>query len=136
MGNRITKESLQSDTEYNREEIEFICDLLSFVLCNNYFMFGSQFYLQITGNTMGSNLAPTLAVMFMNCFEEHFVYNHECFLTHVKVWCSYIDDVFFIWQSTTESLDIFHGYLNSCLPTISFSLERDKSRLAFLDVML
>lgn len=102
MGIQITRESLELDKEYNRQEIDFICELFSFVLYNNYFMFGSQFYLPVTGTAMGSNVAPTFAVLFMNWFVEHFVYNHECFLTHVKAWYRYIDDVFLIWQGTTE----------------------------------
>lgn len=136
MGIQVVREAFQSDIEYNKDEIDFICELLSIVLCNNYFMFGSQFYMQVTGTAMGSKVAPTFAVIFMNWFKEHFVYNHAQYLSQVKTWFRYIDDVFLLWQGNTDSLDIFHKYLNNCLPSISFSLEQDRFHLAFLDVQL
>lgn len=109
MGIQITRESLELNTEYNKEEIDFICVLLSFKLYNNYFMYVLQFYLQTTGTAMGSKVAPTFAFLFMNWLEEYFVYNHEYFHSHVKAWYRYIDDVFFIWLGTLDSLDTFHG---------------------------
>lgn len=99
-------------------------------------MFGSQFYLKVTGTTMGSNVAPTFALIFMNWFEVEFVYNHELYTSHVKTWFRYIDDVFLLWQGNTDALHTFHEYLNNCLPSISFSLEQNRSQLAFLDVQL
>ncbi|KAM8924542.1 uncharacterized protein RCH25_009218 [Pelodytes ibericus] len=55
---------------YTGEVLEFVMKLLNLVLCKNYFRFADEYYLQIQGTAMGSNVAPTYANIFMSDFEE------------------------------------------------------------------
>ncbi|XP_041424928.1 uncharacterized protein LOC121395443 isoform X1 [Xenopus laevis] len=50
------------------------------------------------------------------------------------MWLRYIDDLFFVWQGTEESLKLFVDHLNSRIPTIKFTLEYDRNQIHFLDV--
>ncbi|CAJ0965163.1 unnamed protein product [Ranitomeya imitator] len=54
-------------------------------------------FIQEKGTAMGSNMAPPYANIFMNQFEETFVYSHPSFTSFVSYWRRYIDDVFLIW---------------------------------------
>ena len=62
---------------------------------------------------MGTKAAPSYANTFMGKFEEDFVYTYP---TQALLWKRYIyiDDCFFIWTGTEDSLNAFLKYLNSC----------------------
>lgn len=100
-------EAIISANEFTTDETRFIIVLLRFVLCNYYCMFESTFHQQIMGTAMGCNMVPTFAVIYMNSFEEKFVYTHP-FFQYAKLWLRYIDDVFIIWQGDYDSLLRFH----------------------------
>lgn len=77
---------------------------LKFVLTKNYLLFQDQFYFQIVGTPMGSNVEPTYAVIFMNHCENQLVYPTHCIVNIVY----YIyDDIFLLWQGISESLIFF-----------------------------
>lgn len=50
------------------------------ILTRNYFMFEDKFYLQCHGTTMGANVAPTFANIFVATLEEGMIYtsHHVC----------------------------------------------------------
>ncbi|XP_068120826.1 uncharacterized protein [Hyperolius riggenbachi] len=56
------------------------------VLTMNYFLFGDVFYEQVRGTAMGSNVAPCYANLFMEAYEEAFVYTHPLFHAHARMW--------------------------------------------------
>ena len=47
-------------------------------------------------------------------------------------WGRYIDDVFFIWTGTLQSLKDFIKYLNSVHPTIKFTAQYSENAVNFL----
>ncbi|XP_041438389.1 uncharacterized protein LOC121400038 [Xenopus laevis] len=114
--------------------MDLLLQFLGWVLKKNYFLFEGKFYEQSQGTSMGSNVAPAYANLFMAHFEDTFVYNNLEFWPYTLMWLRYIDDLFFIWQGSESTLLMFAEYLNSRIPTIKFTLEYDKKQIHFLDV--
>ncbi|CAJ0937035.1 unnamed protein product, partial [Ranitomeya imitator] len=56
----------------------------------NFFLFGDEFFLQLRGTAMGSNVAPTYANIYMAVLEDGFVYQSNLW-RHVRAWWRYID---------------------------------------------
>ena len=55
----------------------YILDLLNLILHNMYFEFNDEFFLQIGGTAMGTELAPNYANLFMDMFEnKHWTTTH------------------------------------------------------------
>ncbi|CAJ0944105.1 unnamed protein product [Ranitomeya imitator] len=94
------------------EQINLCVDLLTLILFNNHFLFQDQFFLQVRGTAMGSNVAPPYANAYMAHFEESVIYRHHLFISHVLYWTRYIDDIFCLWGGTLESLETFFTFLN------------------------
>ncbi|CAJ0937651.1 unnamed protein product, partial [Ranitomeya imitator] len=90
---------------------QLVLTLLEFILRRNYFVFGDEYYLQLRGTAMGSNMAPTYANIYMAVFEDRFVYKY-IFWCHVRAWWRYIDDVFLIWDGNLVELGDFQKDLN------------------------
>jgi len=104
--------------------------LLEMVLKKNNFQFNGDHYLQIGGTAMGTKAAPGLANCFMGNFEEEFVYKYKL---QPLIYLRFLDDCFLIWQHGTEELTHYVSYLNSCLPSIKFTIEQSESSVNFLD---
>lgn len=72
--------------------------------------------------------------MFIGKFEENFVSNNNPYLSYLKCWYRYIDEIFFIVSGTLALLEEFVGFLNNRMSTIKFLLEYDFESFHFLDV--
>ena len=107
-----------------------ILKLLQYVLTKNNFDFNGKHYLQVGGTAMGTKVAPSFAILFMADFEDKHVYTYP---TQPKVWLRYIDDIFLIWEHGQEELQNFVEHLNSCHPTIKFTVEQSTEKVNFLD---
>ncbi|CAJ0959948.1 unnamed protein product, partial [Ranitomeya imitator] len=127
---------LLTKSNFVPDQINLCVELLTIILTRNYFMFQDDFYLQIRGTAMGSNVAPPYANCYMADFEESHIYSHPLFSNNVIVWKRYIDDVFCIWGGTLEALASFFGWLNTAWPGISFTMSHDDTRINFLDTMV
>lgn len=62
---------------------EFLVDLLTFALKNNFFQFLSKNYQQINGTSMGAPWAPAYACLHLGLWEEDMVYTSPMYLSHV-----------------------------------------------------
>ena len=82
---------------------------------------------------MGTRVAPSLANVFMNWFEEKFVYTYKF---QPYIWLRFLDDVFCIWPHGTESLHDFHCFLNSCHKSIKSTMENSTESISFLDTLV
>ena len=51
-----------------------------------------------------------------------------------RIWWTYVDDIFFIWEHGEDSLKQFTETLNACHSTIKFTAEWSKEEINFLDV--
>lgn len=70
--------------------------ILELILKNNYFKFEEEFYIQCLGIAMGSKCGPSIANIFVYCYESKWLSIHKP-LFYVR----YIDDIFII-------IDQFH----------------------------
>ncbi|CAJ0955650.1 unnamed protein product [Ranitomeya imitator] len=113
--------------------INFLMELLEIVVTKNFFMFEEQFYLQLQGTVMGSNVAPSYANCFISRFESEYIYPNRLYQTHCLLWRRYIDDVFCLWQGTEDSLLQFLDHVNSVWPELKFTLNFNQYEINFLD---
>uniref|UniRef100_A0A803SUQ2 Reverse transcriptase domain-containing protein n=1 Tax=Anolis carolinensis TaxID=28377 RepID=A0A803SUQ2_ANOCA len=113
----------------------FLMDLLDIVLENNYFKFGTQFYLQVCGVAMGSSLAPAIANLFVAYLETKFIYNstYNLDLPDMIYYGRYIDDIFSIFRSDTAASH-FRTWINTIHDHIKFTDTCDRNKINFLDV--
>lgn len=70
---------------------EVFIRLARFVMINNYFAYGGQFYHQIRGGAMGSPLTLTIANCYMFFFERNIV---KQISNSYGLYIRYIDDIF------------------------------------------
>ena len=107
-----------------------IKNFLHFILKDNYFDFLDKHYLQIQGTAMGTKMAPPYANIFMAHIEKQITQSYN---THILLWKRFIDDIFFIWQGTLQSLQEFITHANAHHNTIKFTFEHSDSNINFLD---
>ena len=79
----------------------------------NNFVFNCSYYLPVMGCAMGTICAPVQANIFMAQFEAEHIYPHIHGIT--LLFLRYIDDIFMIWNGTTEELILFIYEHNSWL---------------------
>ena len=104
----------------------------AFVLKNHLFEFDSKFYKQISGTAIGTKFAPPYVCTLMNHTEMDFLKMKD-----IKPWFwkRFIDDVFFIWTESEESLEKFFEDPNKFHPNLKFTSEKSKEKINFLDVV-
>ena len=110
-----------------------IIKLLEMVLKKNNFQFNGNNYLQVGGTAIGTKAAPSFAIIYMGSFEDEYVYTYHL---QPRLFIRYIDDIFMLWQHGIDELEIFHEYLNTRVPTITFTKEYSNKQVSFLDVMI
>ncbi|XP_073210127.1 uncharacterized protein [Lepidochelys kempii] len=106
-----------------------VAELCDFVLTHNYFRFGDNIYLQVSGTAMGTHMAPQYANIFMADLEQHFLSSRP--LTTLLYLC-YIDDII-IWTHGKEALEELHHDFNNFHTTINLSLDQSTQAVHFLD---
>ena len=112
---------------------ESLLKLIDFVLTKNNFQFNGEHYLQISGCSMGTKMAPSFANVYMGQFETDFVYTYH----HPPLlWKRYIDDVFCLFTGSIDQVNDFVTYLNTCDPSIQFTHEASQESLSFLDTVV
>ena len=107
-----------------------LVEMLAQVLSYNNFQFDGKNYLQVGGTAMGTRVAPSYANIFINDFEEKYVYNYRL---QPVAWYRYIDDIFCLWQHGEDELEKFTTHLNSVHETIKFTIEKSRTSVSFLD---
>ncbi|XP_069507297.1 uncharacterized protein [Ambystoma mexicanum] len=128
-------EWLLLNSQATRGDPELIVKFLSLILNNNYFRFQGNFYLQVTGTSMGSAMAPVYANTFMYRFEHRHALENENWSSRILLWKRYIDDIFGIWCGTKDEFTSFFNFLNSVHQNIKFTMEIGTPSLHFLDVI-
>jgi hypothetical protein len=120
--------------QFDPQQIDLICDLMHFVLHNNYFTFGADcIFKQINGTAMGTPAAVVFACLFLDTLERKVIRD-----TNVKplLFKRYIDDIFAIFR-TSDDARVFITAFNSVLPTIKCSSPTiSDSEGVFLDLVI
>ena len=111
-----------------------IITFLSLILTLNYFIFNCSHYLQLMGYAMGTICAPASANVFLAQFEAKHIYPY----IHGKalLFLRYIDDIFMIWNGTTEGIILFMDELNKKHKTIKFDYKISTKQIEFLDTVV
>ena len=120
---------------------EVLKKLISLVLENNVFRFGTQIYSQIKGTCMGTPMAPNYANIFMAEFEENMLDEYEKKTgQRPLIWWRYIDDIFCIWTGGKENLQGFIEFVQNYSKNknmksdIQFTFNQSTEEVNFLDV--
>lgn len=116
--------------------VEFIIELMTWVLRNNYFKFGDQWFLQLQGTAMGTPLAVPFACLFVGQIEYE-LFNPTIISNALPIplfYKRYIDDIFYIARAKLEAQQFFQRF-DSVVATIRCgSLTIDSTSGIFLDV--
>ena len=105
---------------------------LKFILKENYFDFLDSHYLQLQGTAMGTKMAPPYANIFMAKIEQELTHSRA----EILFWRRFIDDIFFIWRGSLESLMDFQHTANAHHNSIKFTFEFSQNSVNFLDCSL
>jgi len=101
------------------KEINFIVDLTSWVLKNNFIEFGNLFFLQTKGTAMGTPVAVAFATIYLAMLERTVLF--QCVLLDpsfsVLYAKRYIDDIFSVFRVRSHA-ELFIKTYNSLRPGI------------------
>lgn len=113
---------------YMISKVDFIIDLLTWVLFNNYCIFNNQVYLQIKGTAMGTPVAVCFANLFLYQLEKPIIY--LC-----PYYRRYIDDIFAVCNTHSDANEFVHRF-NSSFVTITLDAVNIDTSGIFLDLHL
>jgi hypothetical protein len=126
--------STDSDNEFDITEIDFIVDLTTWVLNNNYFQFGlNTIWKQIKGTAMGTPVAVTFACIYLGILEKEAFSKMRTY--PFVIYKRYIDDQVGIAKTQAlaeEFTDIFSNLRES----IKITSEISTIQINFLDLTL
>jgi hypothetical protein len=112
---------------------EEILELLKITLENNDFEFNGDYYLQTCGTAMGKKYAPSLANIYLLHFDEK---ARNGFQFRPDNYGRYLDDIFFTWGGSAQSLKEFENFLSNIIPGIKITLEYHDTHINFLDTTI
>ena len=97
------------------------------------FLFNGNYYLQIHGTAMGTQMAPPCANLFMGSFQREFLLTQN-----VKPWEWWrsVDDIFAIWTRGELLLQDFIQNLNRHHPIIKFTATLSGEKITFSDTTI
>ena len=99
---------------------DILMDLASLVLKSNYFEFDQKYYLLNQGTAIGTKMAPSYAILFLDEIESAFL---NSVLEKPFTWWRYIDDIFLVWEHREEALKLFIEKPNTFHPPVNFISE-------------
>jgi hypothetical protein len=113
-------------------------DLLEFVLKNNIMEFDHQWFQQIMGVAMGTNVAPVFANIFLAIFEVRV--KNMSLIDPKLIWpvlfMRFIDDGFGVMQGSKEDVFYFVKVINSLVPTITIDKVEIGGHVVFMDLVI
>ena len=115
-----------------------ILDLLECILTSNYFLYGTDFYLQVSGVAMGSRMSPSFSSLYVGWFEETVIFNDAInpHIPYISNWRRYLDDIFFTWSGSETQLKAFHEFMNQMTEHLNFTMSADPNSMSFLDILI
>lgn len=87
---------------------------------------------------MGATVAPLIANLYVDSFENMFVVNQVVNIFSDKIirWYRYIDNVLFIWTGDLATLELFLKWIDSCDSSVRFTWEYSWESIHFLDILI
>jgi hypothetical protein len=122
------------DSNHPLIEIDFIIELTTWVLNNNYFEFGlNTIWKQIRGTAMGTPVAVTFACIYLGVLEKE-AFDKMAIYPFI-IYKRYIDDQIGIAKSKELAME-FIQIFRSLRPTIKITFELSNNEINFLDLTL
>ncbi|XP_069461787.1 uncharacterized protein [Ambystoma mexicanum] len=120
------------------EHTKMILEMINICLTNNSFLFNNKFYTQLQGTAMGTTFAPSYANLTMGWWEKFIVWTppNSHHTDKVVLWLRYIDDLFIIWDGTTEEWLEFVKLLNVNEYNLQFTECHSKTDIVYLDILV
>ena len=106
--------------------------LAELVLTLNCFSFAGNYFKQINGVAMGTNMGPSYANLFVGYVEHQFFNKYDG--PKPELYGRYIDDCIRAISSGREELNQFVTSVNSFHPALKYTWEISETSLAFLDI--
>ena len=144
----VIREKLEADeTLPDRTDwkVEDIMKLLEISMETYFKTLDGKIWVQIDGCPIGKSISGEIAEIYMNWFEETFVFNEQNDFQPI-FWKRMRDDIFLVWKKGdpemnrklgSDELDRFLWKLNCFEKRIEFTLEREKDgMLPFLDLFI
>ena len=130
IGITTVRKVLQDLKCFTTEHLNFLMDILHWVLTENYCIFDGTIYHQIKGTAMGTPTAVSYSNIFLYGIESPILlkYGHSYYTR-------YIDDVFSIFH-TRELAELFIREFNSIIPSIKFEAVTNGESGVMLDLEL
>ena len=114
---------------YMVQNLDFIIDLLQWILENNFIEFNNELYLQKSGTAMGTPCAPPYANLVLYVLERELVHQYKPIL-----YLRYLDDIFALFQDKQPAEDFIKSF-NAQLPQIQLdAVNFDVKKVVFLDM--
>lgn len=114
LGLQIVRSVLTELKVFTTKKLDFIMNLLSWVLTNNFCTFDTITYLQLKGTAMGTPTAVVYSNIFLYGIEKRILHRFTPYY-----YTRYIDDVFSVFPSATLANDYVTEF-NSFCPSIKF----------------
>ena len=111
----------------------YLKEMLCLILKENLFQFIGKNYLQTHGTAMGTKMAVAFANIFMAEIETKLINQSN---TKPLKWKRYIDDIFSLWDSNIQEIELFMKQANNFHPTTKFTAEISETEITFLDTII
>ena len=122
--------------DHHNYNIEYIIDLLNWVLVNNIISFNEKYYLQIFGIAMGTPIAVALANIFLCILEYDIFENFKINNINLPIlFYRYIDDLIGIFHDTNSRDKLIFMY-NNAIDSIKITHNINNTEQIFLDLCL
>ena len=107
--------------------------MTEFVLRRNVFEFNKEYFIQTSGTSIGTKLAPSCANLLLSVVEGDML---DQYPTKPFISLRYIDDIFMIWNESEDKFMDFLLYINTVNPALQFIHAYSFESVRFLDVLV
>lgn len=115
----------------------YITMVVHFLLKHNFFVFNGDYFLQITGASMGAQFSPSIANIYVAWWEYKFLFSEQNpFMSTIFWYGRYIDDLLFIADSGMAAVPALNTFLDSNDMSLRFTVTCSPTQIAFLDMSL
>ena len=120
------------------QNAHFVIDLLDLVLKNSLMTFDKEYFQQIFGIIMGTNLAPILANLYLAMLQEELKNKckHDVKLKWPKLFLRFIDDGFGIFEGTKKEIEYWIIQFNGLRETITIDKWKFGNHVDYMDIYI
>lgn len=126
------EKTLHEKTGMKQQQINYILEGLKMAMECNYFWYSNNYYVQTKGVAMGARYAPSVANLFLDMWEEEYIYNQQ--IPQIKLYRRYIDDLIILWDGTPDTFEEFLQQLNINKYGITFTGKWNLEKIEYLDL--